>query len=139
MCTLQISTELVAIDEIVTSQSSSGMRLPFRTQSYKRNSGVNYAGFCYAKNWTNQRDFKSLADCSDWFNFQRSIIYAGISFIGSGPGVETWFLPYVILTQQLLSTIPYCFVQQVLLFRSSTVNSRYFMNILCLNDFHTNT
>jgi len=62
-----------------------GVRLT-RTRSYKRKSSFNYAGFCYAKVWTNQRGLKISADSSDWLAFQGSISNAEKSFIGSGLG-----------------------------------------------------
>ena len=55
------------------------------TGSYKQTFGITYAGFCYTKILANQRGLKSSANGSDWLKFQRSIIYAEKSFIGSGP------------------------------------------------------
>ena len=51
-----------------------------RTRSYKRNSGVNYAEFCYAKNFNMDFLVKNFGIAKS------SVIYAGFSFIGLGPG-----------------------------------------------------
>ena len=54
------------------------------TQSYKRSSGVNYAGFCHAS--TNQSGHVTILSLTDRLNFSLALVDAEKMFIGLGLG-----------------------------------------------------